>query len=221
MAEEIIEQGYRELADTILEHNPGVDLGRVRAAFELADRAHSGQKRKAGTPYVTHCVAAAQICAEMGLDEDSIVAALLHDYTKKLDMDQQLALCRQYGLELDELEQQALKLLHSRTGAAIARDVFGVNDAVYSAIRFHTTGKPHMTPLEKILYLADYIEPSREFADEPAVVKLRQTVYEDLDQGMLLGLTMTIEEMREMGNPIHHLTLDAQRYLIEQGVKQV
>ena len=58
MAEEIIEQGYRELADTILEHNPGVDLGRVRAAFELADRAHSGQKRKAGTPYVTHCVAA-------------------------------------------------------------------------------------------------------------------------------------------------------------------
>ena len=60
MAEEIIEQGYRELADTILEHNPGVDLGRVRAAFELADRAHSGQKRKAGTPYVTHCVAAAR-----------------------------------------------------------------------------------------------------------------------------------------------------------------
>ena len=54
MAEEIVEQGYRELADTILEHNPGVDLGRVRAAFELADRAHGGQKRKAGTPYVTH-----------------------------------------------------------------------------------------------------------------------------------------------------------------------
>ena len=53
------------------------------------------------------------------------------------------------------------------------------------------------------------------------MVKLRQTVYEDLDQGMLLGLTMTIEGMREMGNPIHHLTLDAQRYLIEQGVKQV
>ena len=79
MAEEIIDQGYRELADTILDHNPGVDLGRVRAAFELADRAHCGQKRKAGTPYVTHCGAAAQICAEMGLDEDSIVAALLHD----------------------------------------------------------------------------------------------------------------------------------------------
>ena len=165
---------------------------------------------------------AARLARRFGADEtEARVAALLHDCTKKLDMAQQLALCRQYGLELDELEQQALKLLHSRTGAAIAREVFGVSDAVYGAIRFHTTGKPHMTPLEKILYLADYIEPSREFADEPAVVKLRQTVYEDLDQGMLLGLTMTIEEMREMGNPIHHLTLDAQRYLIEQGVKQV
>ncbi|MBQ3405058.1 MAG: bifunctional (p)ppGpp synthetase/guanosine-3',5'-bis(diphosphate) 3'-pyrophosphohydrolase [Oscillospiraceae bacterium] len=79
MAEENVEKAYKQLADTILEHNPGVDLGRVRAAFEVADRAHAGQKRKAGTPYVTHCVAAAEICAEMGLDEDSIVAALLHD----------------------------------------------------------------------------------------------------------------------------------------------
>ena len=75
-----------------------------------------------------------------------------------------------------------------------------------------------MTLLEKIIYLADYIEPSRDF---PGVDKLRRTCYEDLDKGLLLGLEMTVEEMEEMGNPIHHLTLDAQRYLIEQGVKQV
>ena len=76
MAEEIVEQGYRKLADEILEHNPGVDLARVRAAFELADRAHAGQKRKAGTPYVTHCIEAARICVEMGLDEESPSSAL-------------------------------------------------------------------------------------------------------------------------------------------------
>ena len=162
---------------------------------------------------------AVKLAKQYGADEtEARVAALLHDCTKKLDMDQQMALCRQYGLELDELEQQALKLLHSRTGAAIARDVFSVSDAVYSAIRFHTTGKPHMTLLEKILYLADYMEPTRDF---DGVEHLREVVRQDLDQGLLLGLTMTIEEMREMGNPIHHLTLDAQRYLIEQGVKQV
>lgn len=102
MAEEIIEQGYRELADTILEHNPGVDLGRVRAAFELADRAHSGQKRKAGTPYVTHCVAAAQICAEMGLDEDSIVAALLHDCIEDTAITHE-DIARQFGAEVADI----------------------------------------------------------------------------------------------------------------------
>ena len=69
--------------------------------------------------------------------EKARVAALLHDCTKKLDMEEQLALCKQYGIELDELEQQALKLLHAKTGAAIARDVFGVDDEIYSAIWYH------------------------------------------------------------------------------------
>ena len=109
MAEEIIEQGYRELADTILEHNPGVDLGRVRAAFELADRAHSGQKRKAGTPYVTHCVAAAQICAEMGLDEDSIVAALLHDCIEDTAITHE-DIARQFGGEVADIVEGVTKL---------------------------------------------------------------------------------------------------------------
>lgn len=133
-------------------------------------------------------------------------AALLHDCTKKLEMEGQLALCRQYGIELDELEQKALKLLHAKTGAAVARDVFGVDDEIYSAIRWHTTGRANMTLLEKIIYLADYIEPSRDF---PGVDRLRSVCYEDLDQGLLTGLEMTIEEMREMGNPVHHATLEA------------
>lgn len=137
-------------------------------------------------------------------------AALLHDCTKKLDMDGQLALCRRYGIRLDELEQKALKLLHARTGAAIARDVFGVDGDIYSAIRWHTTGRAGMTLLEKIMYLADYIEPSRDF---PGVEELRRVCYEDLDRGLLMGLEMTIEEMRGMGNPIHHATMEARDFL--------
>ena len=133
-------------------------------------------------------------------------AALLHDCTKKLDMEEQLALCRRYGIQLDELEQKALKLLHSKTGAAIARDVFGVDDEIYSAIWYHTTGHADMTKLEKIIYLADYIEPSRDF---PGVDKLRKVCYEDLDRGLLMGLEMTIEEMTSMGNPVHHATIEA------------
>lgn len=162
---------------------------------------------------------AARLARRYGADETQArVAGLLHDCTKKLDMAEQLALCGQYGIVLDPLEQKALKLLHAKTGAAIARHVYGVDDAVYQAILYHTTGRAGMSLLEKILYLADYIEPSREFANDPDVVHLRQTVYEDLDRGLLLGLTMTIDEMVGMGNPVHHDTLDARDDLIEKGV---
>ena len=160
---------------------------------------------------------AVRLVRRYGGDETQArIAALLHDCTKKLDMVQQLALCEKYGIMLDELEQKALKLLHSKTGAAIARDVFGVEDAVYDAILYHTTGKPDMTRLEKIIYLADYIEPTRDF---PGVDALRKTVYEDLDKGLLMGLTMTIQEMEEMGNPVHHLTRDARDYLLKRGIR--
>ena len=160
---------------------------------------------------------AVRLVRRYGGDETQArIAALLHDCTKKLDMAQQLALCEKYGIMLDELEQKALKLLHSKTGAAIARDVFGVADAVYDAILYHTTGKPDMTRLEKIIYLADYIEPTRDF---PGVDALRKTVYEDLDKGLLMGLTMTVQEMEEMGNPVHHLTRDARDYLLKRGIR--
>ena len=160
---------------------------------------------------------AVRLVRRYGGDETQArIAALLHDCTKKLDMAQQLALCEKYGIMLDELEQKALKLLHSKTGAAIARDVFGVEDAVYDAILYHTTGKPDMTRLEKIIYLADYIEPTRDF---PGVDALRKTVYEDLDKGLLMGLTMTVQEMEEMGNPVHHLTRDARDYLLKRGIR--
>ena len=160
---------------------------------------------------------AVRLTRRYGGDETQArIAALLHDCTKKLEMPEQLALCKRYDIALDELEKKALKLLHSKTGAAIARDVFGVEDAVYDAIWYHTTGKPDMTLLEKIIYLADYIEPSRDF---PGVEELRQAVYEDLDHGLLMGLSMTIQEMEEMGNPVHHLTRDARDYLLKRGIR--
>ena len=150
---------------------------------------------------------AIRLAERYGADvEKARVAALLHDCTKKLDMDEQLALCRHYGIQLDELERRALKLLHAKTGAAIARDVFGVDDEIYRAIWWHTTGHANMTLLEKIIYLADYIEPSRDF---PGVDKLRAVCYKDLNEGLLTGLEMTIEEMTGMGNPVHRATIEA------------
>lgn len=138
--------------------------------------------------------------------EKARVAALLHDCTKRLEMEDQMALCSQYGIELDALERSALKLLHAKTGAAVARDVFGVDDEIYRAIQWHTTGHARMTLLEKIIYLADYIEPSRDF---PGVDKLRKVCYDNLNAGLELGLEMTVREMEERGAPVHHDTIEA------------
>ena len=191
-------------------YNTGADLKRLPIS-RLRPVALSYLKHKRIPHVLGTEQEAIRLAERYGADvEKARVAALLHDCTKKLDMPAQLALCGQYGIALDELEQRALKLLHSKTGAAIARDVFGVDDEVYSAIWYHTTGHADMTTLEKIIYLADYIEPSRDF---PGVDTLRKVCYEDLDKGLLLGLEMTIEEMIAMGNPVHRATVEARDWL--------
>ena len=191
-------------------YNTGADLKRLPISL-LRPVALSYLKHKRIPHVLGTEQEAIRLAERYGADvEKARVAALLHDCTKKLDMPAQLALCGQYGIALDELEQKALKLLHSKTGAAIARDVFGVDDEVYSAIWYHTTGHADMTTLEKIIYLADYIEPSRDF---PGVDTLRKVCYEDLDKGLLLGLEMTIEEMTAMVNPVHRATVEARDWL--------
>ena len=157
---------------------------------------------------------AIRLAEKYGADvEKARFAALLHDATKKLDLDEQLALCARYRIELDDLERRALKLLHAKTGAALARDVFGADDDVCSAILWHTTGRPNMTLLEKVVYLADYIEPNRDF---DGVDTLRKAVYEDLDKGLELGLRMSVEELEERGAPVHHDTREAYEYITRQ-----
>lgn len=127
-------------------------------------------------------------------------AAILHDCTKYYPVDRHMALCRQYDIPLDPIEKGAEKLLHSKTGAALACHMFGEPLEVQAAIYYHTTGKGNMTVLEKILYLADYMEPHRDF---PGVEKLRALAYVDLDAAVALGCEMSIEEMREKGRPVH------------------
>lgn len=154
---------------------------------------------------------AAFLAKKYGGDETAArIAALLHDSTKKLDMDQQLSLCAHYNIPLDEMERGYLKLLHAKTGAALARDRFGVSQEVYEAIYYHTTGKANMTLLEKIIYLADYIEPSRSF---PGVEELRAAVHEDLDRGLCAALQDSIAELHGYGSPVHHNTQEALNYI--------
>lgn len=169
---------------------------------------------------VPHVVGVEEEAAKLALrwGADPVLArraGVLHDCTKYLELPEQLELCQTYGVELDELERQAVKLLHAKTGACIARAVFGEPDAVYQAIFWHTTAKADMTTLEKILYVADYMEPNRDFE---GVERLRKLAYEDLDKALLLGVEMTIQEMEEKKRVIHPKTIQARDYLREQGI---
>ena len=159
---------------------------------------------------------AVRLARRWGADETMARrAGILHDCTKYLELEEQLALCGKYGVELDELERRAVKLLHSKTGACIARHVFGEPDEVYNAIFWHTTAKADMTVLEKILYVADYMEPNRSF---DGVERLRELAYQDLDRALLLGVETTVQEMEDRRLPVHPNTLQARAWLREHGV---
>ena len=109
-------------------------------------------------------------------------AGILHDVTKALRAPEQLALCERFAVELTAEERENPKLLHAITGAAVARAIFGECDDVVRAIRWHTTGRADMGVMEKILYIADYAEPTRDF---PGVERLRAALARSLDEAVL------------------------------------
>ena len=150
---------------------------------------------------------AVQLARHYGENEDTAaVAGILHDITKKCNYEEQLKLCAKYGIVCDAAELENPKLLHAKTGAALSRDLFGISEEIYQAIRWHTTGKPNMSKLEKIIYLADYIEPTRDF---DGVEELRKASYDDLDEGMRLGLEMSLEELRAKDKEPYKDTVEA------------
>ena len=146
-----------------------------------------------------------------GADEtDAVRAGMLHDVTKALDGPLQLTLCRAYGIILDEFSTQNPKTLHALTGSLVAERIFGENKAVVDAICSHTTGKPGMNTLEKIIYVADYMEPCRDF---PGVEELRHLAHTDITAALKLGLEMTLGVLKSQGREISPESSQALEYL--------
>lgn len=154
---------------------------------------------------------AVALARHWGADEtDAARAGLLHDITKALDGPLQLTLCGEYGILLDKFSAMNPKTLHALTGAAVAERIFGENEAVISAIRHHTTGKAGMSLLEKIIYVADYMEPNRNF---PGVEQLRRLAFTDLDEALKLGLEMTLALLNKQGGEVSPESMEALEYL--------
>lgn len=187
--------------------------------FEELSRISLSLHKPKRVPHVAGCsMTAKQLAVQYGADEtDAARAGILHDITKALSADEQLKLCERYAMILDKFERENPKLLHAKTGSVIAREIFGENDAVCEAICWHTTGKADMTILEKIVYLADYIEPNREF---PGVQELRELTAQSLDLGMRRGLEMTVAQVRANGREVDRNSLGALRFLQERMQKK-
>ena len=154
---------------------------------------------------------AVELARRWGADEtDAARAGLLHDITKALDGPLQLTLCASYGKILNDFSRKYPKTLHALTGSLVAERIFGENDAVVSAIRFHTTGKADMNLLETIIYVADYMEPNRDF---PGVERLRALAFSDIGAALKLGLEMTLEHLKRQGNEVSPESREALAWL--------
>lgn len=158
---------------------------------------------------------AVELARRWGADEtDAARAGILHDITKALDGPLQLTLCRGYGKILSEFSRKYPKTLHALTGSLVAKRIFGENDAVVSAIEHHTTGKAEMNLLETIIYVADYMEPNRNF---PGVETLRALAFSDLTAALKLGLEMTLEHLNRQGSEVSAESRDALQWLAGGG----
>ena len=143
---------------------------------------------------------AVELARRWGADEvDAARAGILHDITKALDGPLQLTLCSCYGKILSDFSQKYPKTLHALTGSLVAQWIFGENPAVVDAIAWHTTGKADMNLLETIVYVADYMEPNRNF---PGVERLRQAAVQDIQGALEMGLEMTMEHLHRQGNEV-------------------
>jgi len=150
---------------------------------------------------------AVELAKRWGANEtDASRAGILHDITKALDGPLQLTLCAEYGTILSDFGKKYPKTLHALTGALVAERIFGENEAVVNAIRHHTTGKANMSLLEKIIYVADYMEPNRDF---PGVDMLRYLAFTNLDAALKLGLEMTLEHLKRQGSEVSPESRDA------------
>ncbi|MEG1844098.1 MAG: nicotinate-nucleotide adenylyltransferase [Clostridia bacterium] len=143
-----------------------------------------------------------------GLDvRKAQLAALLHDGAKHMPMDEMVELVKDADAQTAPGEDESRALLHAAAGMVLAKEKFGVDDPeVLSAIRWHTTGRAGMTALDKVIYLADMIEPGRRFF--PGLDLIREAAERDLDEAMAIAARRTVDYVRSRGMPLNERTLE-------------
>ncbi len=162
--------------------------------------------------------AARWLAQKYGADEEQAAcAACFHDITKRLSQEEQLNLCRKYDIIPSDVEKEEWKMLHGKTAAAIAQHEYGAPHVVTEAIACHTTGRGSMTALDKVLYMADYIEETRSF---DGVETARALAKKDIDEALLYCFDGSIRDLVERCKLIHGDTIEARNSLIALGTRR-
>ncbi len=158
---------------------------------------------------------AVALAKKYGADEQkAAIAGLLHDCAKNYSKEDMYALCREYDICLDDVISKSTGLIHGLLGAEVARREYGVDDEeIYDAIYYHTVGKPAMSLLTQIIYIADGIEPNRHY---DGVDRIRELADENLDKALLLQIDYTIKSVLSKGALLHINTVDTRNYYLEK-----
>ena len=148
---------------------------------------------------------------DISLVEKAYLAGLVHDAAKCLTDEEKLSLAEEKGLPVNEYEKSSPGLLHAPLGAVLAEEKYGITDEeILSAVRLHTLGRPGMTTLEAILYVADYIEPDR--PDVPYFRAIREAAFRDLDEACLLTAETAVGYTRSKGQKVDPRSLETLEY---------
>ena len=156
---------------------------------------------------------AASLAMCYGADmEKALIAGYLHDCAKHMSGEELLKICQKNDLEVSDVEREnPASLLHGKVGAFLAREKYGVEDEeILSAIFYHTTGHPAMTLLEKIVFLADYMEPGRDKA--PNLPMIREMIFKDIDKALLQVLEDTLVHLKASDKPVDDMTQKTYNY---------
>lgn len=149
--------------------------------------------------------------------EKALVAGLLHDCAKCIPDGKKVKICLKNRITMTDTEQKSPFLLHAKVGAYIAHEKYGIEDEeILSAIACHTTGKPAMSLLDKIIFIADYIEPMRSKA--PNLSDTRRLAFEDIDLALLKILSDTLAYLRNSPKSIDSMTMRAYEYYKNQAL---
>ena len=171
------------------------------------------EERFIHTQGVMYTACALAMCHNADMNQARL-AGLLHDCAKCIPNSKKLKICQRENIPVSAAEEASPDLLHAKLGVYISKEKYGVTDReVRQAVRYHTTGRPEMTLLEKIIYIADYIEPGRDKA--PNLPTVRRLAFQDLDETMYVILKDTLEYLEHGSGTIDATTRQACRYYQE------